>query len=265
LAAGARRNGRSDKDIEMLNIDASRDYARGVILDSPPIVAKLHRSICRDDPAHGQRDTRSCPFVCAVPKDAEEFGRVHELEQSLFGDLAFPRDVADEIFAMRPEIFSAVFDQDGAVVAYTSAFFLRPEWGTALIRGDITDLDLRPHMMYRRNDRHTGVFVYLGSVVVDPKCDPILKAMLLAGLMWFRVHQMRSASVERLSAIMTTVSKEGERLARRMGARKLNDRSNIFGCDLSLDLLGGAFRAMEKFPFANSIRMNLNFPSYVAA
>ena len=245
----------------MLNI-ATRDLTPSVIVDSPPIVSDGNGSLCRDNPRLGSRESESRPFVCRVPKDVEEFRRVHELEQGMFGDLAFPTDVADEIFAMRPEIFSAVFDQDGNVVAFTSAFFLRPEWGTALIRGDITDLEIRPHMMYRRNDCHTGVFVYLGSVVVDPKCDPILKAMLLASLMWFRVHQMRSASVDRLSAIMTTVSKEGERLARRMGAKKLNDDTGIFGCELSPELLGGAFRAMENFPFARSIEMDLNFPSY---
>jgi hypothetical protein len=250
----------------MLNIDVSRDWTRGVV---PPIVPNGHEFICRDTPARGQRESGGRPFVCAVPRNAEEFGRVHDFERSLFGNLAFPRDVADEFFAMRPEIFSAVFDQDGTVVAYTCAFFLRPQWGAALISGEIADLELRPHMMYRRNDCHTGVVVYLGAVAVDPKCDPILKAMLLASLMWARVHQMRGASVERLSAIMTTVSKEGERLARRMGATKLNDRTNrkdgldIFGCDLSLDLLGGVFRAMEKFPFAKSIQMNLDVPSGV--
>jgi len=247
----------------MLNI-ATRDLTPSVIVDSPPIALDGDGSICRDNLGIGSRESASRPFVCRVPKDVEEFRRVHELEQSMFGELAFPTDVADEIFAMRPEIFSAVFDQAGNVVAYTSAFFLRPEWGTALIRGDIADLDIRPHMMYRRDECHTGVFVYLGSVVVDPKCDPILKAMLLGSLMWFRVHQMRSASIERLSAIMTTVSKEGERLARRMGAKKLNDRTDMYGCELSPELLGGAFRAMDNFPFARSIEMNLNFPSRAA-
>jgi hypothetical protein len=256
--------------IEMLNIDAGRTWLPSVIVESPSIVADRREPICRDNAGRSSRQQGSRPFLCTVPKDVEEFGRVHEFEQRLFGNLAFPRDVADEIYTMRPEIFSAVFDQDGSVVAYTCAFFLRPEWGTALIRGDISDLELRPHMMYRRNDCHAGVVVYLGAVAVAPTCDPILKAMLLASLMWFRLHQMRSASVERLSAIMTAVSKEGERLARRMGAKKLNDRTNrkdgvdIFGCDLSLDLLGGPFRALENFPFAKSIEMNLDFPPFAA-
>jgi hypothetical protein len=254
----------------MLNIDATRDWTPSVIVESPSIVAEARGSICRDIPGRGSRTDGTRPFVCAVPNDAEEFGRVHDLERSLFGKLAFPRDLADEFFAMRPEMFNAVFDQDGAVVAYTSAFFLRPEWGTALIRGEIADLELRPHMMYRRHDRHTGVFVYLGAVAVDTKCDPILKAMLLASMMWFRLHQMRDAAVDRLTAIMNTVSPEGERLARRMGAKKLNDRTNrkdgldILGCELSPELLGGAFRAMERFPFARSIEINLNFPSFAS-
>jgi hypothetical protein len=257
-------------ETEMLNVESSRDWTPSLIIDGPSIVADAHAPVGRRSGARATRESGQCPFVCGVPKDAEEFDRLHALEQTLFGDDAFPSEVAHEIFAMRPEIFSGVFDQDGNVVAYTSGFFLRPEWGTALIRGDITDLELRPHMMYRRNDCHTGVFVYLGSVVVDPKCDPILKAMLLASLMWFRVHQMRSAAIERLSALMTTVSREGERLARRMGAQKLNDRTNrkdgrdIFGCELSPELLSGAFRAMETFPFARSIEMNLNFPSFAA-
>jgi hypothetical protein len=247
----------------MLTSDIGRDWAPSHIIDAPSIVADAPGRTCRS--ARPSRHDGRCRFVCAVPRDAEEFDTLHTLEQDLFGDGAFPSDVAHEIFAMRPEIFSGVFDRNGNVVAYTSGFFLRPEWGTALIRGDIIDLDIRPHMMYRRNDCHTGVYVYLGSVVVDPKCDPILKGMLLASLMWFRVHQMRSAAVERLSAIMTTVSREGERLARRIGAQKLNDRANrkdgrdIFGCELSPKLLGCA---METFPFAKTVAMDLNFPSF---
>jgi hypothetical protein len=209
-------------------------------------------------------------FVCSVPRNSKEFGRLHQLEQELFGDLALPLNVAHEIFEMRPEIFNAIFDREGNVVAYTTGFPLRPQWGTALIRGDIIEVELRPQMIYRRNDCHTNLQFFIGSVVVEPKLDPIRKCILLSSLLCFRVHQLRAVSVQRFSAIMTTASKEGERLARRMGARKLNDRANsrdgldVFGCEMTIDFLARAVRATERFPFARSVLMNLDFSSYLA-
>jgi hypothetical protein len=194
-------------------------------------------------------------FVCTVPRNLEEFGRLHDIEQRLFGDLALPLDVACDIFETRPEIFNAVVDRDGTVVAYTSAFTLRPQWGTALTCGEITGAELRPSMIYKRHDCHIDLHLFIGSVVVDPKYDPIQKCILLSSLLWFRVHQLRSTSVQRLSAIMTTASGQGERIARRLGAKKLTDRSkcrdglDVFGCDISLDLLARAFGVMERFPF----------------
>jgi hypothetical protein len=210
-------------------------------------------------------------LVCTVPRNSKEFGRLHDLEQRLFGDLAFPLDIASEIFEMRPEIFNAVVDRDGNVAAYSSAFMLRPEWGTALTRGDITGAELRPHMIYQRNDRHTDVHLYIGSVVVDPKYDPIRKCILLSSLMWFRVQQLRAASVESLCAIMTTASGQGERLARRLGAKKLNDRANcrdgldVFGAHITVDLFARAVGAVEGFPFGKTVWMNLDFTSYAGA
>jgi hypothetical protein len=210
-------------------------------------------------------------FVCTVPRNTKEFGTLHDIEQRLFGDLALPPDVAHEIFEMRPEIFNAVFDRDGTVVAYTSAFMLRPQWGTALTRGEITGAELQPSMIYRRDDCHADLHLFIGSVVVDPKYDPIRKCMLLSSLLWFRVHQLRSASVRRLTAIMTTASGQGERMTRRLGAKKLTDRANcrdgldVFGCDITLDLLARAFGVMDRFPFGNGVLMNLDLPSFVGA
>jgi hypothetical protein len=209
-------------------------------------------------------------FVCSVPRSSKEFGRLHQLEQELFGDLALPFDVAHEFFEMRPEIFNAIFDREGNVVAYTSGFPLRPQWSAALIRGDILELELRPHMIYRRNDCHTNLHLFIGSVVVEPKLDPIRKCILLSSLLYFRVHQLRAVLVQHFSAIMTAASKAGERLARRMGARKLKDRTNsrdgldVFGCEMTVDSLARAAGAIKGFPFAKSVLMNLDFPSYLA-
>ena len=96
-------------------------------------------------------------FVCTVPRNTEEFSRLHGIEQRLFGDLALPLDVACDIFETRPEIFNAALDRDGTVVAYTSAFPLRPEWGIALTSGNITGAELRPSMMYKRHDCQTDI------------------------------------------------------------------------------------------------------------
>ena len=205
-------------------------------------------------------------LVCAIPRDTDEFRRLHDLERSLFGDLALPLEVMSGIFAIRPETFNAVFAPNGTVVAYTSAFPLRPPWGAALIDGDLTESELRPEMIYRRGDCHTGTLIYVSAVAVDAKCDPILKSVLLGSLLWFRVHQLWSASVQCLSMVMTTVSREGERLARRLGAtiaRTAETGWTCSGCDLTPRLLGGVFGTMDVFPFGKSILMDFSVPSAV--
>jgi hypothetical protein len=207
---------------------------------------------------------RQPPFRCAVPANEYELRQLQDLEQKLFGTHALPLGVMNEIFATRPETFNAVFTRDGTVAAYSTAFPLRPAWRTALISGHLAEAGLRPEMIYKRGDCHTDTFIYVSAVAVDPTCDPILKSVLLGSLLWFRVHQLWSASVRCLSMIMTIVSNEGERLARRLGARKINDRMNrrdgldVFGCDLTPDLLRGVFGTAEVFPFSQTIQMNFS-------
>ena len=210
-------------------------------------------------------------FVCTVPRSVAEFGKLHGLEQELFGEYAFPLDVACEIFKTRPEIYNAVLDQAGDVVAYSSAFMLRPEPGRALSCGEITGAELRPSMIFKRGECHTDMHLFIGSVVVDPKYDPIQKCILLSSLLWFRVHQLRATSVQRFTAIMTTASRQGERLARRLGASKLTDGArcrdglDVFGCEITLDRLGRAFGVMERFPFGQGVLMNLDLRPQVEA
>lgn len=214
-------------------------------------------------------------LICTVPRNLAEFGKLHDLEQKLFGEFAFPRDIAFEIFETRPEIYNAVLDRDGAVVAYSSAFMLRPRPGEALARGEITGAELRPSMIFRRGECHADMHLFIGSIVVDPKYDPIQKCILLSSLLWFRVCQLRATSVRRFTAIMTTASRQGERLARRLGARKLTDGAkcrdglDVFGCEITLDLLARAFGVMERFPCGQGIDqgilMNLDLPSQVGA
>src|SRR5215210_7984120 len=162
-------------------------------------------------------------FVCRVPRNLQEFAKLHALEERLFGHYAMSLETAAEMFTKRPEIFNAVFDQNGEVLAYTSSFMLRPKWGKALTRGEITGDELQADMVYGRHDRHTDLHLFIGSVVVDPKCDPIQRCILLSSLMWFRIQQLRAASLDRFAAIMTTASEQGERLARRLGAKKVTD------------------------------------------
>src|SRR3979490_2337007 len=122
-------------------------------------------------------------FVCTVPRNTEEFGRLHNIEQRLFGDLALPLDVACDIFETRPEIFNAVLDRNGTVVAYTSAFPLRPEGVVDRTDGDITGAELRPSMIYKRRDCISVMFSRLAPHISCQQFLPIQKCILLSSLL----------------------------------------------------------------------------------
>ena len=228
-----------------------------IFLPDPTGWSALHR-----------RQEEHCVFVCAVPNDASELGKMCDLERRLFGNLAFPFHAACNFFAKRPEIFNFVRDRHGDVVAYTSVFPLRPQWSKALICGDITEAELNADMIFGRNDRHDGLQVYVSSVVVDPKFDPILKSILIAGLMSFRIRQLRNASMQRVSAIMTIATSRGERLARRLGAKRLNggasrkDGLDVFGCDVTSNLLyQEVIGAVKRFSFGKDAMLHFDFSS----
>jgi len=210
-------------------------------------------------------------FVCGVPKDSGEFSRLLCVERRLFGDLSLSSAMADSIFRFRPEIYSAILGQGESVAAYTSAFPLKPEWADAFIAGDVTEPDLTPGMLLGRHDCLEGARVYIGSVVIDSACNPLMKSTLLASLVAWRVRQMRAASVKRLSVMMTAVTKRGERMIRSVGARQLNDGANrkdghaIYGREITPGFLGRVTAAMERCLNSGLVQMDFDFRPGVQA
>jgi len=204
-------------------------------------------------------------FTCGVPRDAGEFAQLFTVEQTLFGNLAIPAAVAREIFAKRPETFCLVLGPDKAVAAYSIAYPLQPRWANALIAGDITETDLTPAMLLDHCENHEGACIYISSVVVDKKYDAATKAMLLANLLSWRAQQLHLVSLKRLSVVMMPTSRQGERLARLIGAKELNnglsrkDGYPIYCRQVSPRFLARATDAIEKFCNPRLVAMNLDF------
>jgi hypothetical protein len=204
-------------------------------------------------------------YVCGVPQDSADFSKLIGVEQNLFGDLSLPAEAASAMFRTRPEIYSAVMCPKGAVAAYSSAYPLQPKWAQALIAGDIAEPDLTPGMLLKRQDSLEGSSIYIGSVVVDSKCDPLMKPILLANLFLWRVHQLREASVRRLQVVMTTVTHQGKRLADRVGAKKINDGANrkdgldVYGRNITPGFLHRTADVMERCFGNKLVQMDLNF------
>jgi hypothetical protein len=204
-------------------------------------------------------------FVCGVPRSSSEFSRVLKVEQGLFGDLSVPTDVAHQIFESRPEIYAAVIGPDEAVAAYSSAYPLQKKWADALVAGDITEPELTSAMLLTRQDCHEASSIYVGSVVVGDGYDPIMKSVLLASLFSWRVRQMQHISINRLSFIMTAVTKQGERMIRKLGARQLNAGANrkdgyaIYGRVVTPRFLFRATAAMERCLNSGIVQMSANY------
>ncbi len=191
-------------------------------------------------------------FVCRVPKSSEEFSRVLRVEQDLFGALSIPPSTSHEIFKTFPEIYTAIFDSNGVVAAYSSGYPLKQKWAEAFIAGQITEPELEPSMLLRKHDCLDGAYVYIGSVVVRTYYDPFIKAALLAGLLSWRIKQLQASSIKRISAIMTPVTEGGLKLIHYAGARKLNDGTNrkdgypVYGCAISSTFLLRASATIER-------------------
>jgi hypothetical protein len=152
----------------------------------------------------------------------------------------------------------------GNVAAYLTAYPLRPKYIEALIEGDITEPELTPDMLLSRYDPHEGACVYIGSVVVDRKFDPIFKSILLISLAQYRIRQLQADAVRRFSIIMTAVSKEGERLVNWIGAEKLNDGANrkdgldVYGRAINRGFIHQSCAEVGRF-FDNKF-VHINFP-----
>jgi len=176
-----------------------------------------------------------------------------------------PPQTAFEIFKTRPEIYAAILGPNGDVAAYSSAYPLKREWAEAFIAGDITEPDLTPSMLLTRQDGLDGSSVYVGSVVVVSQNDPLTKAILLASLLSWRVRQLKAASVKRLSAFMTPVAEQGERMIRFIGAKQLNDGTNrkdgypVYGRAITPGFLSRATATMERCLNSRVVQMNCDF------
>ncbi|MGC1860806.1 MAG: hypothetical protein WA733_06685, partial [Methylocystis sp.] len=141
----------------------------------------------------------------------------------MFGELALSDENAKRIFDFCPEFYSAIYDDTGAIIAYSSAFPLKSEHASDLISGAMTEPDLEPDMLISAEGSIEKSKVYIGSVVVSDRFDPFTRSILLSSLLSWRVTQMTQLAVSRLSVFMLTVSEEGDRMVHFVGAKKLND------------------------------------------
>ena len=203
-------------------------------------------------------------FVCGVPKNIAEFSGVFNVSEDQFGELSISLNMAKRIFAFRPEIYSAIMTRNGTPAAYSSAYPLKEEWANAFAVGDIAEPDLTPDMLLSREDALNGASVYIGTVVVAGNFDPFTKSVLLASLFSWRARQMQDASVKRITAIMTPVTKHGQRLARYIGAERLGARTDVNGYAIYSRKLSPGFlyritSSMEKLLSNSMVRLNLEF------
>ncbi len=205
-------------------------------------------------------------FVCRVPRDSAEFVRLLNVEQKLFEGLSIPPAMAQNFFRLRPELFTAIIASDDSVAAYTIALPLQPRWAEAFIAGDITETELTPGMLLERNQSLEGANIYIASVVVSDRYDPLTKLVLIAGLLSWRIKQLQSVAVSQLSVIMTPVTEQGERLARFAGATLLNSGINrkdgyaVCGREVTSGFLSRAATAMERCLNGAVIRINFDAP-----
>jgi len=204
-------------------------------------------------------------FVCCVPRNSAEFSRVLTVEQSLFGRFTIPPDIAGQFFGSRPEIYQAVFGPKNTLAAYSSIYPLQPRWAEAFIAGDITEPELKPSMLLERQESLENSTLYIGSLVVSDRYDPVTKSALLASLIAWRAKQLATASVECFSVIMTPVTEHGERLVRHCGARLLNagsrrkDGCSVYGRKITRGYHTQVVAAVERLLNGSIVEMKYNF------
>jgi len=201
-------------------------------------------------------------FICGVPKDSAEVALILRIEQELFGNLSIPAGISNEIFQIRPELFTSILAPNGEVAAYSTAFPLHQHWARALVAGEVTEPEITPDMLPGYHDPHENPSVYIGSVVIGSQYDPLTKASLLAALLSWRAHQLRDASIRRLSVMMTGVTKQGQQLIRFAGARQLNSGTNrkdgypIYGRTVTPSFLHRATALVERCLNSRIVQMN---------
>lgn len=203
-------------------------------------------------------------FVCGVPRNLAEFSDAFSVGENQFGELSVSLSMAEKLFVFRPEIYLAVIAPNGAVAAYSSAYPLKEQWADALVAGDIAEPDLTPDMLLGRQDALDGSSIYIGSIVVSSNYDPFSKSVFLASLLAWRAQQLQNASVKRINAIMTPVTKQGQRLVRYIGAERLGEETDanghgIYGRKISPGFLYRITSSMEKLLGNSMVKLDKDF------
>lgn len=200
-------------------------------------------------------------FVCGVPKGIDEFAFAFSEAEGQFGKLSLSLEAAKEIFAIRPDIFLAITAPDGTVAAFSSAYPLKSEWAQSMIAGDTVEPDLAPDKLLATSAQHDRGYVYVGTVMVSSIYDPFTKSILLASLLSWRARQLNDLAVNRMTAIMTPVTKEGKRLVQYIGAKRLGGKTDvnnheIYGREISPDLIYRMTSSMERLLNKSLVSMN---------
>ncbi len=205
-------------------------------------------------------------FVCCVPRSSAEFLRVLSLEQSLFGRLSVPPEIAKKFFGIRPEIYQAVIGPAGTLAAYSSVYPLKPYWAAAFIAGEIGEPELEPHMLLERDESLEDATLYVGSVMVADRYDPVIKSLLIASLIAWRAKQFDVAALKRFSVIATPLTEHGHRLLRRGGATLLaagssrKDGCSVYGREITHGYHSRVLPAVEHLLNGSLVEMKYNFP-----
>jgi hypothetical protein len=204
-------------------------------------------------------------FVCGVPSNLVTFDQVVGLDRSIFGKSSLTRESARELFRARPDIYSTILCPKGQVVAYSDVYPLKPEWGRLFLAGKISEGNFRSHMMLHRQDLHEGHQFYVGSVVVNGQYNPILKSLLLAGLLRWRAYHFQSLPLCGMTLLMTAVTSKGKRLVDRVGARKVsigrdrNDGHDLYEWTTTPAALHSLSNSIDGFSKERIVQMSFDF------
>lgn len=168
-------------------------------------------------------NTGNATFVCGAPEDPESFARIMHIEKKLFGGLGLPLPVAEALFRFRAEMFLLIKDGNRDVAAFCSVFPLKRWSSEALIAGTLSESELTPEMLLKREDNHHDATAYISSVVIDESYNDFMKANFMSGMLLWRAEQLKALCANRICAIMMPVSDRSEKMVRLIQAQKLRD------------------------------------------
>jgi hypothetical protein len=205
-------------------------------------------------------------YICRVPESLVEFKKLIDVERAIFGGHALSFEASLALFKKRPDIYTAVFSPIGSVAAYLTTYPLQPRYAEAVIEGEVTEPELTPDMLSAQHRKLDGSCIYIGSVFVDRELNPLFKAILIISLAQYHIRKQQANEFRRFSVIMTTASKEGERLTNWIGAQKLNDGCNrkdgldVYGRTISRGFLYHSCATMERLLENKYVRIDFASP-----